>query len=167
MARIVPGRMTAQAPPGTVVFLIGMRVNRAWKFHRWLPVAAAMPGMLAELARQPELGLRGSAIYLGGRTILLVQYWQSAEHLTRYATAREHAHLPAWRAFNRRVRDNGDVGVFHETYVIDRHETIQVNMPAGFGLAGATTAVPVARRGQAARHRLDPAAPDEPAVAPY
>jgi hypothetical protein len=34
-----------------VVFLIGMRISRFWKFHKWIPVARAMPKMLVELSR--------------------------------------------------------------------------------------------------------------------
>ena len=166
MTRTAPaGRMTADAPPGTVAFLIGMRINRPWKVRQWLPVATAMPRMLRELTADPELGLLAHRTYVSGRTVLTVQYWRSAEDLDRYARARDHAHLPAWREFNRRVRDNGDVGVFHETYVVDRHETVYVGMPADFGLGGATRLVPLSERGQRAAHRLDPSVPDVPAVA--
>lgn len=161
------GRMTADAPPGTVVFLIGMRINRLRRLRQWLPVATAMPRMLRELMAQPELGLLSARSYVSGRTVLTVQYWRSAEDLDSYARARDRAHLPAWREFNRLIRDNGDVGIFHETYVLDRQETVYVNMPEDFGLGGATGLVPLAGRGQRAAHRLDPEVPDEPAVAPY
>jgi heme-degrading monooxygenase HmoA len=160
------GRITDDAPPGTVVFLIGTRINRLLRVRRWWPVLAAMPRMLAELDSRPELGLLSHQMFRSGRTVLVLQYWRSAEDLDRYARARDHAHLPAWREFNRRLRDNGDVGIFHETYVVDRHETVYVGMPATFGLAGATALAPLARRGQRAAHRLDPSVPDEPAVAP-
>jgi hypothetical protein len=123
--------------------------------------------MLAELAAHPELGLLSARTFVSGRTVLVLQYWRSAEHLDRYARAGDHAHLPAWREFNRRTRDNGDVGIYHETYVVGEHETVYVGMPAGFGLGGATSLVPLARRGQRAAHRLDPSVPDEAAVAPY
>jgi hypothetical protein len=160
-------RMTADAPPGTVAFLIGMRINRAWKVRQWLPVATAMPRMLQELAARPDLGLLAHRTYVSGRTVLTVQYWRSADDLDRYARARDHAHLPAWREFNRRIRDNGDVGIFHETYVLDRSESVYVNMPEDFGLGGATSLAPLTARGQRAAHRLDPSVPDVPAVAPY
>ena len=161
------GRMTADAPPGTVAFLIGMRINRLRKMRQWLPVATAMPRMLQELVAHPELGLLAHRTYVSGRTVLTVQYWRSAEDLDRYSRARDHAHLPAWREFNRRVRDNRDVGVFHETYVLDRHETVYVNMPEDFGLGGATSLMPLAGRGQRAAHRLDPSVPDVPALATH
>ncbi len=163
-----PGRTTADAPEGTVVFLIGIRLNRIFKPHRWFPVFRQMPRMLEELQRRPELGLLHATTYLSGRTALLVQYWASAELLNAYATARDHAHLPAWREFNRRIKDTGDVGVFHETYVLGGgHETIYVNMPSSFGLAGATTMRPVGHKGNRALHRLDATIPDTPAVEPY
>jgi Domain of unknown function (DUF4188) len=49
-------RLTANLEGGFVVFLIGMRVNRPLLIHKWWPVAVAMPRMLKELYRQPELG---------------------------------------------------------------------------------------------------------------
>jgi hypothetical protein len=164
---IQKGRMTSVAPPGTVVFLIGMRVNKPWKPWKWWPVSQQMPRMLTELGKQPELGLLHAASFVSGLSIMVVQYWESAEKLNAYATARDHVHLPAWREFNRRVKDNGDVGVFHETFVVGTHETVYVNMPGGYGLAGAIPAEPVGSRGQRAMHRLDPAVPDEPVVEPY
>src|SRR6185436_19459139 len=96
VSRILAGRMTSDAPEGTVVFLIGMRVNRPWKPWKWGPVAAAMPRMLRELEQRPELGLLHAASYVGGRTVMTVQYWESAAKLNAYATARDHVHLPAW-----------------------------------------------------------------------
>ncbi|MBV9172695.1 MAG: DUF4188 domain-containing protein [Chloroflexi bacterium] len=163
---VTPGRTTALAPPGTVVFLIGMRANRPWKVRTWLPTFLQMPRMLSELRRRPELGLLHLQTFWMGQTVLLLEYWRDADSLNAYATARDHHHLPAWREFNRRVRASGDVGVFHETYVLDRYETIYVNMPSDFGLGGATEAVAVSRRGQRAAARLDPSVPDIPAVRP-
>jgi hypothetical protein len=37
MATIHPGRYTAEIEGDFVVFLIGMRLNRPWKVHQWLP----------------------------------------------------------------------------------------------------------------------------------
>ena len=50
MSKIIPARMTAKLDGDFVVFLIGMRVKKWWKFWKWLPVATAMPRMLVELA---------------------------------------------------------------------------------------------------------------------
>lgn len=49
-------RLTAEMDGEFVVFLIGVRINRWWKIHQWLPVAQAMPRMLKELAAWPDAG---------------------------------------------------------------------------------------------------------------
>ena len=92
-----------------------------------------------------------------------VQYWRSFEQLEAFARSSDHAHLPAWREFNRLVRDNGDVGIFHETYRVGpgTAESFYGNMPP-FGLAAAVGFVPVARRGQSAGRRMGTAS-DGPA----
>src|SRR6185437_1504678 len=124
------GRWTAGSDEPFVVFLIGIRFNKLWKVHKWAPVFLAMPRMIAELQRHPELGCLGANTWFG-RTTLMVQYWRSFTHLEAYAKARDRAHLPAWTAFNRNVGDDGDVGVFHETYEIspDGYETLYANVP--------------------------------------
>lgn len=37
MSAIIARRMTAELDGDFVVFLIGMRINRPWMIHRWLP----------------------------------------------------------------------------------------------------------------------------------
>lgn len=143
MAKVHVGRTAAAVPPsGAVVFLIGMRVNKPWQVHKWFPVFTAMPRMLIELARNPELGLRGRPrTFVSGRTILVWQQWESFEHLEAYAKAPQHKHLPAWREFNRSVRGNDAVGIYHETYLVDptTAEAVYVNMPPlGLGAAFGT-----------------------------
>ena len=64
-------RLTATLPGDFVVFLIGMRVNQPLKLHKWLPVAMAMPRMIKELSRQPELGLLHAEMWFS-RTVLMV-----------------------------------------------------------------------------------------------
>ena len=54
MAEIRAGRWTAQFDEPYVVFIIGMRINRLWKVHRWLPIMLAMTRMLREL--YPQIG---------------------------------------------------------------------------------------------------------------
>jgi hypothetical protein len=152
---VSPGRATADVDEEVALFLIGMRINRLRAARRWFPVLVAMPRMLAELQRHPELGLLGVRTYLSGRTILTVQYWRSTEHLERFATARDLPHLPAWQAFNRRAAGTGAVGVFHETYRVrpGSYEALYSDMPVA-GLAAATRHVPADRLGRRARQRL-------------
>ena len=84
MTEVISERMAAEIEGDFVVFVIGMRINKLWKVHKWLPVFLAMPRMLKELERQPDSGFLGSIS--GG--LLLVQYWRSFEHLV-LAVSRE------------------------------------------------------------------------------
>ena len=147
-------RMTHEYEGELVVFLIGMKVNKPWRPDLWLPVFSAMPRMLAELSRDPESGLMGYRLTFGRGGPVVVQYWNSYEKLYAYASAPDAEHRPAWTAFNRRARKApGSVGIWHETYLVERAETLYAHM-APDGLAGATSAVPVARRGERAKERL-------------
>jgi Domain of unknown function (DUF4188) len=131
-------RLTATVEGDFVVFLIGMRINKPLQVHKWWPVAAAMPRMLNELFRQPELGFLHGEFWFS-RTIVVLQYWRSMEQLLAYAKNKEAEHLPAWQAFNKSVGTNGSVGIWHETYAVSpgSYESIYVNMPAfGLGRAG-------------------------------
>jgi Domain of unknown function (DUF4188) len=154
MADIIPGRMTHDYDGDLVVFLIGMRINKPWRPDLWMPVFLAMGPMLAELSKDKDSGLLGYRLTFGAGGPLVVQYWSSHEKLYAYASDRNAEHRPAWAAFNRRARKSpGAVGIWHETYVVERAESIYSGMPAS-GLAAATSVVPVARRGETARQRL-------------
>lgn len=138
MARLNKNRITATSDKDFVVFLIGMRINNWFAIHRWLPVFLAMGKMLPELYKNPELGFKSYEMGFG-RTIILIQYWESTEKLIDYAKAKDSEHLPAWKAFNKMAMKSSAVGIWHETYVIDKSKTenIYVNMPPfGFGKVG-------------------------------
>ena len=95
-----------------MVFLIGIRVNKPWKIHKWLPVFLAMPRMVKELAANPESGFLGHLM----SPRVMVQYWRSFDDLEAYARSKDQEHWPAWVAFNKRVgTSRGDVGIWHET----------------------------------------------------
>ena len=149
------GRVTARMNKEFVVFLIGMRINRWWRPDLWLPVAMAMPRMLRELAAHPESGFLG--IEYGGlaNPALMVQYWESAEHLERYARAKDKAHFPAWVDFRKRLARSDAVGIWHETYVVQpgSYENVYVNMPR-FGLGKIGDLVPAQGPHATARGRL-------------
>ena len=159
MAKVIERRVCAEIEGEFVLFLIGMRINKPWKFWRWLPVSTAMPRMLIELAKQPELGLLHARTQFGFPNVMVFQYWRSFEHLEAYAKKRDAAHLPAWQAFNKAIGSNGDVGIWHETYLIapGRYENIYNNMPRyGLGLAGELVDAVGGR--QEARQRMKAAA---------
>ena len=107
---IINDRRTGRIEGEFVVFLIGMRINRWWKFWQWLRVGASMPKMIRELEENPDLGFLGAEMWFG-RTTIMVQYWRSTEQLLAYAKNRKATHLPAWKAFNETVGTNGDVGI--------------------------------------------------------
>ncbi len=154
MPRVIAGRTTHQHEGELVVFLIGMRINRPWRPDLWLPPFLAMPKMLTELSRDPESGLLGYRLTFGAGGPLLVQYWSSHELLYAYASRTDAEHRPAWTAFNRRARKApGAVGIWHETFLVDRAESIYAGMPPA-GLALATKAVPVGRNSDRAVQRL-------------
>lgn len=171
MPEIAKGRRTADlAGRGeVVVFLIGFRINRIWQLWRWLPVFSAMPRMIAELMKDPSRGLLSRPRTLvSGRVVMLVQYWNSFDDLECYARDPRAEHLPAWRTFNRRIRDNGSVGIFHETYRVQARsaESVYVNMPV-FGLAGTTSSTPVGAGRHTAAARLGVRSDDTAPVAQY
>jgi len=165
--KIHPGRYTADAPDDFVVFIIGMRFNRPWKIHKWLPVATAMPRMLKVLDQHPELGCLGYHQWFG-RTTALIQYWRDFDSLDRFARDRDLPHLEPWRRFNRAVRDSGDVGIWHETFRVraGENEALYGNMPI-FGLAAATAHVPVSAKAQSAAVRIGVSRDDTVEVEPY
>ena len=156
MPKVVEKRVCAEMDGDFVVFLIGMRINRPWKIWKWAPVAMAMPRMLFELGRQPELGMLHARTYFGFPYITVVQYWRSFEALEAFAKARECAHLPAWQAFNKAIGSNGDVGIWHETYLVGagQYENIYNNMPP-FGLGAVGRMVDAVGVRQAARQRIE------------
>ena len=154
MRKIFDERMSASIDGDFVVFLIGMRINKPWKIHRWWPVFSAMPKMIKELEANPDLGMLGHTMGLR----FIVQYWRSFEHLEAYAQSRNNAHLPAWKAFNQSVgRSRGDVGIWHETYLVQAgaYESVYSGMPRfGLGAAGALVAATGGK--ESARGRLGP-----------
>ena len=108
MASIVPKRVTAQIEGDFVVFLIGMRINKLWKVHKWLPVFRAMPRMIRELKAHPESSFLKHIMSFS----IIVQYWRSFEHLAAYARDPDQLHWPAWTDFNRRMNESrGDVSI--------------------------------------------------------
>jgi hypothetical protein len=152
MATVVSRRVTAKIDGDFVVFLIGVRINRPWKVHKWLPVVRAMPRMIRELEARPESGFLGCINTLG----VIVQYWRSFEHLEAYARDQSQLHWPAWLAFNKSVGSSrGDVGIWHETYRVreGEYECVYSGMPP-YGLAKASATVDALGPLESARGRI-------------
>ena len=155
VAKINDERLAAKIEGDFVVFLIGMRINKLWKPHKWLPTMLAMPKMLKELDALPseETGFLGhNGVSLG----VVVQYWRSFDHLEAYARSKERLHFPAWVAFNKRMKKSReDVGIWHETYLVKagQYEAVYSGMPA-HGLGRISELVPATGNREAARARL-------------
>ncbi|MBB5186844.1 hypothetical protein HNQ57_001107 [Zhongshania antarctica] len=106
--------------------------------------------MIEELYRNPGSGLISHEAWFG-RAIVMMQYWRSFEQLERYAKSKSSLHLPTWSAFNKKVGSNGDVGIWHETYISRKgmYACVYNNIPK-FGLAKVVAHVPAAGKYNAA-----------------
>lgn len=154
MSKVIPGRYTAQMDGSFVVFMIGMRINKLWAIHKWLPVFISMNPMMQELYRNRELGFLGATYHISWRGVSIMQYWRSFDQLEHYSH-KGAAHLKAWRNFNKKVATSGAVGIYHETYLVPdgQHECLYHNMPV-YGLAQAGNHVPATGRRETASKRL-------------
>lgn len=152
--KVNSGRYTAELPEeGVIVFLIGMRFNHWWRPDKWWFSLYSMIKLLRYLDNGNE-GLLQSR-YWFGHTLLLVQYWRSLDELMAFATDSKAPHAKVWREFNRRIGNDGSVGIYHETYQIvpGNSEAMYVNMPH-FGLGAATQPVAVDKSRDRAQQRM-------------
>lgn len=154
---VFPGRYTAQTDEPFVVFLIGMRVNNFWAFRKWMPVARAMPPMMDVLYRHPEKGFLGAETFFRfwPPVSMMMTYWRSFDDLERFARSKDDPHADAWRRFNQAIGDDGSVGIWHETYMVEpgRYEAVYGNMTV-FGLAAASKHIPITGRHHTAHGRV-------------
>lgn len=155
-AAILKGRYTVDNDQDIVVFLIGMRINKWWALHKWLPVFFSMPGMIQELyTHKSKLGFLSMESFFGLKTTVMIQYWQSTDALLAYS--KKEKHMNAWKQFNQKVgSSSGAVAVYHETYQVKAgsYESIYVNMPS-YGLGKALSPVPVLKERHTASMRLN------------
>jgi len=156
MRKIFNGRYTAKTDQPFVIFLIGMRVNKWWRFDKWMAVASAMGPMLQTLFTDPEKGFLHAEFFWNFSGPVLIQYWRSFEDLERFARNPSDPHLTAWKKFNQAIGSDGSVGIWHETYTVnsDQFECVYGNMPK-FGLAAATKHVQVVGHRETARLRMN------------
>ena len=147
-----PQRMMAEIEGDFAVFLIGMKLRKPWRLHRWVPLALAMGRMLRELRESSDSGFLGATLGLP----VTVVYWRSYDQLEAWARSPGGSHWKAMAAFNRSlVETGGDVGFWHETFLIrhGQYEAVYSGMPP-FGLGAASRLVPVAPGCASARARL-------------
>lgn len=156
MTKIYNGRFTAKTDEPFVVFLVGMRINKFWRFDQWVPVASAMTPMLQTLFTHPEKGFLHAEFFWNFTGPVNIQYWRSFEDLENFARNLSGPHIGPWKKFNQAVGSNGIVGIWHETYLVNpnQYECVYGNMPK-LGLAAATEHVQAIGRRETARLRLD------------
>ncbi|RUQ98165.1 monooxygenase family protein [Labedella endophytica] len=141
MHNVIRGRMTHEYDGELVVFRMGLRVNRWRRPDLWLPPYRAMTRMLRELQADPDSGLLGAATHVDRNGPSQTQYWSSLDELYAYAADASASHRAAWNIFSRTTRRSGGaVGVWHETFLVDRAESLYVTTPV-MGLARATSIV--------------------------
>jgi hypothetical protein len=149
------GRWMTQRGEPFAVFLFGMRLNRVRGLPRFLWGLRVLRRVLADLEGQHAPGFLASRVYLGGRTLVAVQYWESFDALDAYA--RDHAlpHRPAWQRYLRLALDDPAMGLWHETYLVEpgTWEGVYVNMP-DWGLGAATELREMQATRGSARDRL-------------
>jgi hypothetical protein len=141
----------AKPKQDVVVFIIGMKVRKWWRLWTWLSVSIQMFRILKDLESSPQKGLLHTITLPN----LLIQYWESYDHLYDYAIDPQGKHLGAWKHFNAKTKKTRAVGVFHETYVVpmDRVETAYFNMPP-IGLSAVCQTAPFGKGTMTARQRL-------------
>lgn len=154
MTELVDEQVTAELEGGFVVFRLGMRINRLWKVHRWLPILRAGRRLLSEVEASPDTGFLASDSRFGVRTLEIVQYWRSFEDLRSYALDPDFGHAPSMKRTMDRMEESDDVAIWHETYVVDEgsYETVYYNAPpTGLGKAGTLRSTEGRRRTAAGR----------------
>lgn len=139
---IMRGRFVATPPPGTIVFMFGMRVNRWGEVRHWLPLWRSLRRMIRQQRDRPQSGMLWSTSWRDGREITVLQYWRDMETLMAYAQDKTYGHAHVWKKYNHGIGDTGEVGIWHEAYAIDpetpgRLHTIYRDVPKR-GLAAAT-----------------------------
>ncbi len=145
-------RVTASIEGDFVVFIIGARFNRWWKVPKYAWFLSTMSKMLAEVAAKPESGFLGCEP-LGLTTN--VQYRRSFDHLIAYSGSRDQTHYPYWVKFNREIGSNGDIGIWHETFLVraGEYQCVYNNVPLR-GLAKASTHIDAVGHAGTAMGRL-------------
>ncbi len=155
MSSIYPGRFTARSDKPVVLFLIGMRINNWLALGDILFMSKTIPAMLRELSQNKGAGMLWYRQQLSLPYINVQQYWESFDKLLAYAHDRDGHHFPMWAEFNKRITKSKNIGIWHETYLVEpgKFECIYGNMPL-FGLAAATSHVPAEGRLAGAKDRL-------------
>lgn len=156
MAKVMPGRFTAQMEEPFVVFRLGIYINRFLFFWKWIPTLKSLMPVIHLLTHAKATGLLHSfAISYILRGKGFVQYWQSLDDLEAFARDETSPYFELWRRYHDSPGADGSVGIWYETFLVEakKYEVVYDNMPVS-GLAAASTHVPAVGRLETARRRL-------------
>ena len=153
--KVYEGRWTGRSEESFVVLIIGFRINKFRALARWMWTGASMGPMIKELETNPAKGYLGGETFLYWRGVAFVQYWRSFDALEAYGRERGGLHATTWGQYNKRIGNDGSVGIWHETYLIEpnKSEAVYGNMPR-FGLGAVMDHVPATGKLETARQRL-------------
>jgi Domain of unknown function (DUF4188) len=149
------GRWMARREEPFAVFVFGMRLNRLRGLPRFLWGLRVLRRVLRDLDDHPERGFLAGHVYRAGRTLVAVQYWESFDALDAWARDHRLPHRKPWQRYLREARNDGAMGLWHETYLASpgNWEGVYLNMPP-WGLAAGVEAVEMQATKGSARERL-------------
>ena len=141
--RLVMDRLVATLPE-SVEELCLVRLGLVVRKLRALRFAAKM-GRAIERSAREAIGsgaglLRSERFGLGWGHFGILQYWASYDALEGWSHRPPHSEW--WREAQERMRERGDFGIYHETYLVPRSgfEAIYLNCPpvgiSAFGQVG-------------------------------
>ena len=134
---------------------LGLQVRRLSALWYVAALGRAIDRSAAEAIATGAGLLRSERFSMGRRHFGALQYWRSFDELD--AWSHRTPHLDWWRGAVERMRTRGDIGVYHETFLVarDRLESISLNCdPAGlaaFGTRAEPTGPQTTSRGRLGR----------------
>ncbi len=108
-----------------------MRINNFFALGDIIFMSKTMPAMLKELSAKKDSGLLWYRQHLSPPYLSVQQYWESFDKLVTYAHDKDGLHFPMWAAFNKRIMKSKNIGIWHETYLVEpgKFECVYGNMP--------------------------------------
>lgn len=129
-------RLEPDYDDGVVVFAVGFRINRFWNLRHVYYTYRSFYKITRELKKSPETGCLGVNTWWGLSTVS-IQYWKSYDALLEFARDKQATHFPSWFGFNQGMARSGNIGLWHEIYVVPkgRIEATYRNIQLGLGHA--------------------------------
>ena len=153
-------RTTARLPEDMAelcLLRLGIQVRRLTAF----PYVARLKRAIERSAREAKdsnAGLLQSDLFrIAWNHFGLIQYWRSFQDLEAWSHKAPHADW--WREAAERLRTKGDLGIYHETFLVPAEsiESIYMNaMPTGllaFGITGEPSGPDANSRGRLGRNK--------------